>query len=306
MQVAVQPKESGVAIPTPDGRLNAMSVDVEEHFQVHAFARQIDRGAWSAHESRVERNTDRVLQVFADHGARSTFFVLGWVAERQPRLVRAIADRGHEIACHGYGHQMITRLSRSQFEADVRRAKAAVEDAAGTTVIGYRAPTFSVVRETLWSLEVLVETGFRYDSSIFPIVHDRYGIPNAPRFPHRVAAGPGMAIAEFPLSTVAGFRWRFPVAGGGYLRLWPYAVTGWALRHLNTREGQPAMVYLHPWEIDAGQPRLPIGRRAQFRHSVNTGVSTVTKLRRLLRDFQFAPVRDVLAGTGVMTSGRAA
>jgi len=286
--------------------INALTFDIEEYFHAEVFAGVVRPEAWPTLPSRVVGATERLLDLLDEAKSHATFFVLGWVAERQPRLVRAIADRGHEIACHGYGHQMITRLSRSQFEADVRRAKAAVEDAAGTTVIGYRAPTFSVVRETLWSLEVLVETGFRYDSSIFPIVHDRYGIPNAPRFPHRVAAGPGMAIAEFPLSTVAGFRWRFPVAGGGYLRLWPYAVTGWALRHLNTREGQPAMVYLHPWEIDAGQPRLPIGRRAQFRHSVNTGVSTVTKLRRLLRDFQFAPVRDVLAGTGVMTSGRAA
>jgi len=220
--------------------------------------------------------------------------------------VRAIAERGHEIACHGYGHQMITRLSRAQFGEDVRRAKAAVENAAGAAVMGYRAPTFSVVRETLWSLEVLVEMGFQYDSSIFPIVHDRYGMPDAPRFPHRQAAGPGMDIAEFPLSTVRALGWRFPVAGGGYFRLWPYGVTAWALRHLNTREGKPGMVYLHPWEIDPGQPRLPIGRRAQFRHSVNTGASTVTKLRRLLKDFRFAPVRDVLAGTGLMTSERAA
>jgi polysaccharide deacetylase family protein (PEP-CTERM system associated) len=286
--------------------INALTFDIEEYFHAEVFAGVVRPEEWPTLESRVVGATEHLLDLLDEARSRATFFVLGWVAERQPRLVRTIAARGHEIACHGYGHQMITRQSRAQFEGDVRRAKAAVEEAAGVAVIGYRAPTFSVVRETLWSLEVLVETGFRYDSSIFPIVHDRYGIPNAPRFPHRVAAGPGMAIAEFPLSTVAGFRWRFPVAGGGYFRLWPYAVTGWALRHLNTREGQPAMVYLHPWEIDAGQPRLAIGRRAHFRHSVNTGVSTVTKLRRLLRDFRFAPVRDVLAGTGVMTSGRAA
>jgi polysaccharide deacetylase family protein (PEP-CTERM system associated) len=286
--------------------INALTFDIEEYFHAEVFAGVVRPEEWPTLESRVVGATEHLLDLLDEARSRATFFVLGWVAERQPRLVRTIAARGHEIACHGYGHQMITRQSRAQFEGDVRRAKAAVEEAAGVAVIGYRAPTFSVVRETLWSLEVLVETGFRYDSSIFPIVHDRYGIPNAPRFPHRVAAGPGMAIAEFPLSTVAGFRWRFPVAGGGYFRLWPYAVTGWALRHLNTREGQPAMVYLHPWEIDAGQPRLAIGRRAHFRHSVNTGVSTVTKLRRLLRDFRFAPVRDVLAGTGVLTSGRAA
>jgi len=286
--------------------INALTFDIEEYFHAEVFAGVVRPEEWPTLESRVVGATERLLDLLDESGSRATFFVLGWVAERQPHLVRAIASRGHEIACHGYGHQMITRLSRSQFGEDVRRAKAAVEDAAGAAVIGYRAPTFSVVRETLWSLEVLVETGFWYDSSIFPIVHDRYGIPSAPRFPHRVATGPGLAIAEFPLSTVSGFRWRFPVGGGGYFRLWPYAVTGWALRHLNTREGQPAMVYLHPWELDAGQPRLPIGRHAHFRHSVNTGNRTAIKLRRLLRDFRFAPVRDVLAGTGMMTSGRAA
>lgn len=286
--------------------INALTFDIEEYFHAEVFAGVVRPEQWPTLESRVVGATERLLDLLDEARSRATFFVLGWVAERQPRLVRAIAERGHEIACHGYGHQMITRLSRAQFGEDVRRAKVAVEDAAGAAVVGYRAPTFSVVRETLWSLEVLVEIGFQYDSSIFPIVHDRYGMPDAPRFPHRLAAGPGMGIAEFPLSTVRALGWRFPVAGGGYFRLWPYGVTAWALRHLNAHEGKPGMVYLHPWEIDAGQPRLPIGRRAQFRHSVNTGASTVTKLRRLLGEFRFAPVRDVLAGTGLMTSERAA
>ena len=286
--------------------VNALTFDIEEYFHAEVFAGAVRPDDWPGLESRVVGATERLLDLLGEARTAATFFVLGWVAERQPRLVRAIAARGHEVACHGYSHQMITRLSRSQFAEDVRRAKAVVEDAAGAAVIGYRAPTFSVVRETLWSLEVLVESGFRYDSSIFPIVHDRYGMPEAPRFPHQVTAGPGMAIVEFPLSTVTRFRWRFPVAGGGYFRLAPYAVTGWALRHLNIREGQPAMVYLHPWEIDAGQPRLPAGRLAYLRHSVNTGAATETKLRRLLREFRFAPVRDVLVGTGVLASGRAA
>jgi polysaccharide deacetylase family protein (PEP-CTERM system associated) len=286
--------------------VNALTFDIEEYFHAEVFAGVVRPHEWPSLESRVVGATERLLDLLGETRTAATFFVLGWVAERQPRLVRAIAARGHEVACHGYSHQMITRLSRAQFAEDVRRAKAVVEDAAGAAVIGYRAPTFSVVRETLWSLEVLVESGFRYDSSIFPIVHDRYGMPEAPRFPHQAAAGPGMAIAEFPLSTVTRFRWRLPVAGGGYFRLAPYAVTGWALRHLNIREGQPAMVYLHPWEIDAGQPRMPVGRLAHLRHSVNTGAATVTKLRRLLRDFRFAPVRDVLVGTGVLASGRAA
>jgi polysaccharide deacetylase family protein (PEP-CTERM system associated) len=200
---------------------------------------------------------------------------------------------------------MITRLDRYEFADDLRRAKAAVEDAAGMSVVGYRAPTFSVVKETLWSLEVLAEQGFQYDSSIFPIIHDRYGIPDAPRFPHRAVAGLDRSIAEFPLSTIARSRWRFPVAGGGYFRLLPYVVTSWAVRDLNTRERQPAIVYMHPWEIDPGQPRLGVGRLAQLRHSVNTG-SALRKLRRLLGEFPFAPVRDVLGAAGLMAPQRAA
>jgi polysaccharide deacetylase family protein (PEP-CTERM system associated) len=284
---------------------NALTFDVEEYFHAEVFAAVVAREQWPTLESRVARSTEWLLELLAETGVRATFFVLGWVAERHPSLVRAIAAQGHEVACHGYGHQMITRMSRAEFSDDLRWAKATVEDAAGVAVIGYRAPTFSVVRETLWSLEILAKAGFQYDSSIFPIVHDRYGIPDAPRFPHRMAAGPGMAIAEFPLSTVARFRWRLPVAGGGYFRLLPYTVTSWALRQLNLREGQPAIVYLHPWEIDPGQPRLPVRRLAHFRHSVNIG-TTASKLRRLLQEFDFAPVRDVLVGSGVMAPGRVA
>ena len=278
--------------------VNALTFDVEEYFHAEAFAGVIRREEWPSLESRVARATERLLEVLSEAKRSATFFVLGWVAERHPGLIRAIRAQGHEVACHGYGHQMITRLSRPQFAEDIRRAKGTIEDAAGAEVIGYRAPTFSVVRETLWSLESLAEAGFRYDSSIFPIVHDRYGIPDAMRFPHLLAAGSGRVIAEFPLSTVGWGRWRFPVAGGGYLRLLPYAVTRWAVNRLN-REGQAAIVYLHPWEIDPGQPRLPAGPVTRFRHSVNTH-TTEGKLRRLLRDFDFAPVRDVLAGVGIL------
>jgi polysaccharide deacetylase family protein (PEP-CTERM system associated) len=279
--------------------INALTFDIEEYFHAEAFAGVVRPEEWPTLESRVVQATESILELLAETGTRGTFFVLGWVAARHPELVRSIEAQGHEVACHGYGHQMITRLSRAQFAADLERAKATLEDAAGVAVIGYRAPTFSVVRETLWSLEVLAEAGFRYDSSIFPIVHDRYGIPDAPRFPHRRPAGDGASIAEFPLSTVGRPKWRFPVAGGGYFRLLPYAVTAWALRHLNRKEGQPAIVYLHPWEIDSGQPRLPVDRLTQLRHSVNTH-TTKAKLRRLLRDFEFAPVRDVLVDSGVM------
>lgn len=284
---------------------NALTFDIEEYFHAEAFAGVIRPEEWPTLESRVVRATERILELLAETGTQGTFFVLGWVAARHPELVRSIDAQGHEVACHGYGHQMITRLTRAQFAADVERAKATLEDAAGVAVVGYRAPTFSVVQETLWSLEVLAEAGFLYDSSIFPVVHDRYGIPDAPRFPHRRPAGDGASIAEFPLSTVGRLGWRFPVAGGGYFRLLPYAVTAWAVRQLNRREGRPAIVYLHPWEIDPGQPRLPVDRLTQLRHSVNTH-TTESKLCRLVRDFKFAPVRDVLVESGVMVGGGAA
>ena len=279
--------------------INALTFDVEEYFHAESFAGVVRPEEWPSLESRVVCATERILDLLAETSIRATFFVLGWVAERHGRLVRSIQAQGHEVGCHGFGHQMITRLSREQFTADVQRAKFTLEDAAGVAVIGYRAPTFSVVRGTLWSLEVLTELGFRYDSSIFPIVHDRYGIPDAPRFPHRRTVGQGGLITEFPLSTISRFGWRFPVAGGGYFRVLPYAVTAWALRHLNLQEGQPGIVYLHPWEIDIGQPRLPVDRLTWLRHSLNTH-STESKLRRLVREFRFAPVRDVLAGAGVM------
>ena len=282
--------------------INALTFDVEEYFHAEAFARVVRPEEWPSLESRVVGATERLLDLLDETGTSATFFVLGWVAERHGGLVRTIQTRGHEVASHGYGHQMITRLNRAQFAEDVRRGKTAIEDVTGTAVIGYRAPTFSVVRGTLWSLEVLAEAGFRYDSSIFPIVHDRYGIPDAARFPHRVAAGPGVEIGEFPLSTVAWLGWRFPVAGGGYFRLLPYAFTHRAVRRLNEREGQPAIVYLHPWEIDPAQPRLPVGWATRLRHSVNTRTAE-SKIRRLLRDFRFAPVRDVLTESGVLVAG---
>jgi len=285
--------------------INALTFDVEEYFHAEVFASVVKPEEWPTLESRVVQSTERLLDVLEESRTAATFFVLGWVAARHPQLVRAIHGRGHEVACHGFGHQMITRQSPTQFAEDVRRAKKTLEDVIGAAVIGYRAPTFSVVRETLWSLEVLAESGFRYDSSIFPIVHDRYGIPDAQRFPHRLTVAPGAEITEFPLSTVSRLGWRIPVAGGGYFRLFPYRFTRWAIRSLNRREGQPAMVYLHPWEIDAEQPRLPIGRLAGVRHSVNTR-AVIDRLRRLVRDFSFGSARDVLTGSGALVAGEVA
>jgi polysaccharide deacetylase family protein (PEP-CTERM system associated) len=291
---------------------NALTLDIEEYFHAEAFAKALRPEEWPGLESRVVDTTERLLDILDYADARGTFFVLGWVAERYPALVKDIGARGHELACHGYGHQMIQRQSRQDFAKDVQRAKTAIEDAGGTPVIGYRAPTFSITRDTLWSLEVLWEAGFLYDSSIFPIVHDRYGISDAPRFPHRMAVGNGVAngkpsghsLVEFPLSTLSVLGRRLPIAGGGYFRLAPYPVTRRAIRYLNSTEQQPAIVYLHPWELDLHQPKVRTGWLTRFRHSVNTA-STEGKLRRLLKDFRFAPVRDVLVKAGLLTQDEA-
>jgi polysaccharide deacetylase family protein (PEP-CTERM system associated) len=292
---------------------NVLTFDVEEYFHAEAFAGVVRPEDWSTIGSRVVDSTERLLDILDYADVRATFFVLGWVAERQPGLVEEIHARGHELACHGYSHQMISRLTPQEFAEDVKRAKKVIEDIAGTRVLGYRAPTFSVTRQTMWSLEVLLEAGFQYDSSIFPIVHDRYGIPDAPRFAHRIPLfvnripiiGNGCAMAELPLSTLSIFGRRVPVAGGGYFRLFPYALTRFAIRHLNKVERQPAVVYLHPWEIDRDQPRLSVGRLTRLRHSINIDESE-DKLSRLLADFRFAPAAQVLSETGVLVSGEAA
>jgi len=283
---------------------NALTFDIEEYFHAEVFAQALRPEEWPGLASRVVDTTERLLDILDYADVRATFFILGWIAERYPALVQDIAARHHEIACHGYGHQMIHRQSRQEFAKDLQRAKTAIEDAAGVAVIGYRAPTFSVVQETMWSLEVLWEAGFLYDSSIFPIVHDRYGIPDAPRFPHRVPIANGHGIAEFPLSTTTVLGRNVPIAGGGYFRLLPYRLTRRLIRRLNTREHQPAIVYLHPWELDVHQPKVRVGWLSQLRHSVNTH-TTETKLRRLLADFRFAPVRDILVRSGVLTTGEA-
>ena len=281
---------------------NALTFDIEEYFHAEVFSGVVRPEEWPTLEGRVVAVTERLLDILDYARARATFFVLGWVADRHPGLVRDIAGRGHEVACHGHGHRMIHRQSPREFAEDVARAKGALEDATGHAVLGYRAPTFSVTRETLWSLDVLCETGFRYDSSVFPIVHDRYGIPDAPRFPHRWRTPAGAEITEFPMSTVDLFGGRIPVAGGGYFRLAPYAVTRAAIRRLNRRDGQPAIAYLHPWELDPVQPRLPAGPLARLRHSLRVG-DTEDKLRRMLDDFEFAPAADVLAEVGLLAIG---
>jgi polysaccharide deacetylase family protein (PEP-CTERM system associated) len=280
--------------PARPAVVNAMTVDVEDYFQVSAFDAVVPRSAWGSMESRVVRNTERLLTLLAEAGARGTFFVLGWVAERQPALVRAIAAAGHEIASHGYGHRLVYDLEPAAFREDVRRSKDLLESAAGTAVHGYRAPSYSVTTRSLWALDVLIEEGFRYDASIFPIHHDRYGIPDSPRHPYRVTRTAG-EILEAPGSTVRLGRLNLPVAGGGYFRILPYWWTRWGIARLNAQEQRPAIFYIHPWEIDPGQPRIAAGRVSRFRHYCNLARAE-ERLRRLLADFRFAPMRDVLTG----------
>jgi polysaccharide deacetylase family protein (PEP-CTERM system associated) len=277
---------------------NALTFDVEEYFHAEAFAPVVRPDEWAGFPSRVGESTRRILDQLARCRAAATFFVLGWVAERHPGLVRDIHAGGHEVACHGYAHRLIYAMSREAFRADIRRAKQAVEDAAGAAVTGYRAPTFSVVRETLWALDVLAEEGFRYDSSVFPIHHDRYGIPGSARFPHRVALPSGADLVEFPITTLAVAGQHLPFSGGGYFRVLPYRAVRAALRRVNRRERMPAIVYLHPWEMDPDQPHLPIRGLSRLRHYVNLG-RTAGKLERLLADFDFAPAGRVLHEIGL-------
>ena len=276
------------------GVLNAMTVDVEDYFHVQAFADVVAPADWDHYPSRVERNTLRLLEIFACRGIRASFFVLGWVAEKCPTLVRQICQAGHRVGCHGYAHRAIYEGDESDFRKDLRKAKRTIEDILGAAVHSYRAPSYSITARTLWALEILGEEGFEFDSSIYPIVHDRYGIPGAPRFPHLRNLQCGRQIKEFPPSTLRIFGSNIPVAGGGYLRLLPYKTTAWAIHYLNHREKQPAMVYLHPWEIDPDQPRISASWRSRFRHYHNLD-STETKCLKLLSDFTWGPMEEVLA-----------
>lgn len=276
---------------------NALSFDVEEYFHVEAFKRLVDVRDWNRLESRVVPSTLRLLDTLAAAGVSATFFVLGWVAERCPALVREIHAHRHEVACHGYAHRPISSMDRQAFRTDLRQAKGVLEDAIGGAIQGYRAPTWSVVRETMWALDILAEEGFRYDSSIFPIHHDRYGIPKAPRFPHRIALSNGGALVEFPMSTLRLVGQNLPFSGGGYFRLSPYPLIQRALTYVNRHEEQPVMVYLHPWEFDPDQPRFAVGALTRFRHYLNLH-HTASKLARLLHDFSFSPVRVVLQEHG--------
>lgn len=276
--------------------LNALTIDVEEWFCVSNFAGLIARDDWARQESRLEAPTRRILDLLDRHSVKATFFVLGWIAEHHPRLIREIHDRGHEIGSHGYEHRLVYDLTPGEFRADLAKSLAILRETAGAACRGYRAPSFSLRREMGWAWDALHEAGIRYDSSIFPVLHDRYGEPDAPRFPFAIRSNGG-EILEFPPSTVTAFARNLPVAGGGYFRLYPLAVTRWALRSIN-REGYPAVVYLHPWEFDPDHPAPRASRLTVLRHRV--GLRTVArKLDRLLSELPFGSMTEVIERTGL-------
>lgn len=263
---------------------NAMTVDVEDYFQVSAFERHIRREDWDRHECRVERNVDRILALFDDHSVRATFFMLGWLAERYPHMVRRIVEGGHELASHGYAHVRVVQQQPEEFRADVMRTKNLLEDIGTCPVHGYRAASYSIGVQNLWALDILHEAGYQYSSSIYPIRHDLYGWPAAPRFAFRHR---GDGLLEIPVTTVALFDRKLPCGGGGYFRLFPYAVSRWALRRVNCHDGQPCVFYFHPWELDPQQPRLhDLGLKTRFRHYLNLD-RMERRLARLLRDFRW-------------------
>lgn len=275
-----------------DRIVNAMTIDVEDYFHVSVFDGLVPRHAWGSMESRVCANTERLLELFDEVEISATFFILGWVAERFPRLVRQIAAAGHEIASHGSEHRLVYDMTPAAFRADVRRSKELLESAASCQVHGYRAPSYSVTPRSLWALDVLMDEGFLYDSSIFPIHHDRYGIPVSPRHPY-VLTRDAASIVEAPGSTVKWGPFNLPVGGGGYFRILPYGWTRWGIRRLNELERLPAIFYLHPWEIDPDQPRLSAGRLSRFRHYRNLE-KTEDRLRALVREFRFSTMMSLL------------
>ncbi|MBQ5948152.1 XrtA system polysaccharide deacetylase [Massilia sp. ST3] len=269
--------------PAPGQRIrNAMTCDVEDYFQVSAFAPYIARDSWDTRECRVEANVERILALYERHGVRATFFTLGWIAERYPNVVRRIVASGHELASHGYGHLRASDQSRAEFDNDIRSSKALLEDLGGQEVLGYRAPSFSIGAQNLWALDALREAGYRYSSSIYPIAHDHYGMPDAPRFAFYPNGPDG--LLEVPVTTVRMGGRNLP-AGGGYFRLLPYALSRWMMEKVNREDGEPALFYFHPWELDPGQPR-PAGldAKSRFRHYVNIG-RMEKRLEQLARDF---------------------
>ncbi len=270
---------------------NALTIDVEDYFQVSAFAPHIPRSDWAICECRVERNVDRILAMLDDHQTKATFFTLGWIAERYPEVIKRIVSGGHELASHGYGHERASDQGPESFFADIQVAKLILEDLAGYEVKGYRAPSFSIGEKNLWAFECLERAGYHYSSSIYPIRHDHYGMPNAPRHAHKIGN-----LLEVPATTLRFFNRNWPASGGGYFRLMPYGLSRWMIRRVNAVDKLPAVFYFHPWEIDSEQPRIPnISSKTRFRHYVNIG-QMEHRLRRLLADFSWTRMDHLFLG----------
>ena len=268
---------------------NAFTIDVEDYFQVSALAPHFPRHQWDRVPCRVERNVDRILQLLDEQQTRGTFFTLGWIAERYPQLVRRIAHAGHEVASHGYAHERASAQTRETFLADILHARALLEDVTGAAITGYRAPSFSIGTSNPWAHDCIAEAGYRYSSSVYPVRHDHYGIPDAPRFPYRLTNG----LMEVPITTMRWLGRNWPAGGGGFFRLLPYAVSRWQIARVNREDRRPAIFYFHPWEVDREQPRVPgVTARTRFRHYVNLK-HTETRLRRLLRDFSWGRADEV-------------
>ncbi|NOZ38314.1 MAG: DUF3473 domain-containing protein [Gammaproteobacteria bacterium] len=277
---------------------NALTIDVEDYFQVSAFANSVGQHEWDNHSLRVEQNTHKLLDLFDEYQIKATFFVLGWVADRARNLILEIAQRGHEIACHGYSHQLVYNQSPEVFQEETVRAKSILEEIVQQPVRGYRAASYSITNRSLWALDILAEAGFDYDSSIFPVRHDRYGIPDSPEFPYVLDTPAGHKLVEFPLSTAKIMGYRLPIAGGGYFRLYPYWLSRAGLRQINNRQ-KPFIFYLHPWEIDPEQPRISASWLSRFRHYNNLD-KCETRLHKLASDFQFTTVENVLQNQGIL------
>jgi polysaccharide deacetylase family protein (PEP-CTERM system associated) len=281
--------------------VNAFSVDVEDYFQVLALSPAIPVESWPTREYRVEANTEVILKLCAEKNVRGTFFILGWVAEKSPQLVKRIAAAGHEIACHGYSHQLIYKQTQAVFRDETLRSKHFLEDTIGKAVTGYRAASFSITRDSLWALDTLIDAGFEYDSSVFPIRHDSYGIPGASPEPGKIQAPSQRSLVEFPMSAAKFWGVQVPVSGGGYFRILPYWLTRAGLKQINEQAGRPFTFYLHPWEVDPGQPRVKVKAFSRFRHYTNLDVCE-SRLRRVFGDFKFSTMRDVLEQRGLLTS----
>ena len=286
----------------PSAITNALTIDVEDYFQVSAFAPHIARSSWDSCECRVERNVGRILDLLAERKTRATFFTLGWIAERYPALIRRIVEEGHEQAIHGYGHERASDLSEAAFTQDITRSKALLEDLCGVEVLGYRAPSFSIGEGNLWAFDCLLRAGYRYSSSIYPIRHDHYGMPDSPRFAHEVRPG----LLEVPITTLRMLNRNLPSSGGGYFRLLPYPLSRWMLARVNRDDAQAGVFYFHPWEIDVDQPRIAgIGAKTRFRHYVNIH-RMESRLGRLLGDFAWGRMDEIFLSRSPRTPEPAA